>query len=584
MNNKKNKSSVFLLRVISQIVIQINDAFKTLGWNYQITDNDLEFNSDTEKGDVVFPCFFLAKKLKISPNDIAKKLEESIQSKNLVLSIRNINGYLNFYLDKQEVSSFVLEQILKEKSRYGAINIGRKKKVMIEFSSPNTNKPLHLGHLRNIVLGWSVSKILEFLNFKVIKASLLNDRGIHICKSMLAYKKWGNDKKPDIKSDHFVGDYYVLFEKKNKSGDELDKELSNLLIKLEKKDPSTISLWKKMNKWAEDGFKETYSKLKVDFDKVYKESKIYEKGKEIVLKKYQEGIFDKNKDGAIFANLENFNLPNKVVLRSDSTAIYITQDIYLTLLKFKEYNLEKSIYCVGKEQELYLKQLFKILDLLNYSYADKCFHLSHGMVFLPEGKMKSREGKVVDADNLIFELESFALKEILKRDSNFSEKTLKEVSENISISALKYYLLRSAPTKDIYFNPKKSLSFIGETGPYIQYSYVRICSILKKSKGTNLKGFNHSSLSLGNKEESDLIMSLAEFPLIIKKAGLSYNPSILAHYLYKLADKSNSYYEKFPILKEDKNVRESRLILIECIKIVLENGLGLLGIPVIKKM
>ena len=580
----KNNSSKFLSTAVDQVVDQLNNSFKSLGWKYKINSNDLEFISDTEKGDIAFPCFILSKKIKKAPNIIANELQETIYPNKLISSIENINGYLNFYLDKNKAFSSILEQILKEGEKYGSTNIGAKKKIMIEFSSPNTNKPLHLGHLRNIVVGWSVSKMLEFLNFRVIKATLLNDRGIHICKSMLAYDMWGNNKNPDIKADHFVGNYYVLFEKKSKENAELSKDLLTLLSKLEKNDPSIVSLWRKMNKWAESGFKETYLKLGVEFDKVYKESKIYKRGKEIVIKKFEEGVFEKDKNGAIFANLESFGLPNKVLLRSDGTSIYITQDIYLSILKFKEYDLEKSIYCVGKEQELYLMQLFKTLELIGYSFSDKCYHLSHGMVFLPEGKMKSREGKVVDADNLISELEDLASKEIFKRDFNVSKKKLKEISSGVGLAALKYYLLRSAPTKDIYFNPKESISFIGETGPYIQYSYARICSILKKAKESQSKKTNYSFLSLDNKEELDLVIFLAKFPSILEKAALNYNPSSLTQYLYKLADKSNSYYEKFPILKERKEVREARLILVKCIKTVLANGLNLLGIPVIEEM
>ena len=481
-----------------------------------------------------------------------------------------------------KATPIILNKIIKEKKKYGDSDIGQKKKIMVEFSSPNTNKPLHLGHLRNIVIGWSVAQLLEAVGFKVIKASLLNDRGIHICKGMVAYKEWGDNKKPTIKPDHFVGKYYVLFEKEVKKNPNLQKELLKLLDKLEKKSTSTIVLWKRLNKWAENGFKETYSNLGVLFDKVYRESEIYKKGERVILRGFEKGIFKKDKNGAVIADLEKYGLPNKVLLRANGTAIYITQDIYLAVLKFKEYRLKKSIYCVGNEQDLYLKQLFKILELLGYYWAKDCYHLSHGMVFLPEGKMKSREGKVVEADDLILKLKVFASEEILKRRLNIQKTQLSKRSLEIALGALKYYLLQVEPSKNVYFEPQKSISFIGRTGPYVQYAHARICSILRKAKHLSFSKIDYSCLN--SKEEKELVILLAKFPLVIKKSALNYNPAFLAQYLYQLAEKFNLFYENSPVLKTNEKIKKARLLLISCIKIVINKGLNLLGIATPEKM
>ncbi|MFH1656614.1 MAG: arginine--tRNA ligase [Candidatus Nealsonbacteria bacterium] len=596
--NTENKDRVLSL-VIQQILKEINQAIKSLKWNYNIQDSDLDCPIEKEMGDFSLPCFKLAKELKRTPDFVAKLLSEKINPTEFVSSVKCLGGYLNFYVNKIKITPLVLNQIIKEKEKYGNSKLGKKEKIMIEFSSPNTSKPLHLGHVRNIVIGWSVSRLLETIGFKTIKTSLLNDRGIHICKVILSYKKWAENKKPTIKSDHFIGNYYVLFEKKLKENPDIQKELLETLNKLEKeevlifnlwekinqwakKDPSTFTLWKKINQWAEKGFKETYLKLGVSFDKVYRESKIYKKGKKIILDGLEKGIFKKDKDGAIIAKLEKYGLPDKVLLRSDGTSIYITQDIYLAILKFKEYKLKKSIYCVGNEQELYLKQLFKILEMLGYDWSKNCYHLNYGMVFLPEGKMKSREGKVVEADKLISDLKNLAQEEILKRNSNISEKKLSDRSLKVAISALKYYLLEINPSKNIYFNPKKSVSFNGRTGPYIQYSYARICSILKKAGRLSFHNINYSCLK--NEGELELIMFLSKFPSVIEKSALNYNPAILAQYLYHLSEIFNSFYENFSVLEADKETKNARLLLINSTKIVFKKGLNLLGIDVLEKM
>jgi len=579
---KKENKSKLLSIVIKEILEQINQSVQSLGWKYQVQDSDLTYTPEKEMGDLAFPCFKLAKKLEEPANIVARELRKKINSSNLISSVKNINGYLNFYINTDKAVSIILNQVIKEKKSYGDSNIGKKEKIMIEFSSPNTNKPLHLGHVRNIVIGWSVAQLLKTIGFRVIKVSLLNDRGINICKTILAYKKWGHNKKPTIKSDHFVGKYYVLFEKKTKENPDIQKELVEVFNKLEKKDPSITILWKKLNKWAEKGFKETYSNLDIKFEKEYRESEIYKQGQKIILKGLEKGVFKIDKNGAIIADLKKYGLSNKVLLRSDGTAIYITQDIYLAILKFKEYNIKKSIYCVGNEQNLYLKQLFKIIELLGYSWSKDCYHLSHGMVFLPEGKMKSREGRVVEADDIISKLKTLASKEILKRKLNISKKELLKRSSEIALGSLRYYFLQVEPSKNVYFEPQKSVSFLGKTGPYIQYAHARICSILRKDKNLSLSKIDYSCLK--SREEKELVMFLAKFPLVIEESALNYNPAFLAEYIYQLAEKFNFFYEHYPILKTKKEIKNARLLLIKSIKIVLSKGLYLLGIDSPEKM
>jgi len=579
---KKKNSDELLALIVQEIIEQINQVICSLNWDYKVQDSDLAYPPEPEMGDLAFLCFRLSKELRKPANIIAEELRKKINLTDLISLVKNVNGYLNFYINTNKFIPIVLNQVIREGKRYGNSNMGQKKKIMIEFSSPNTNKPLHLGHLRNIVIGWSTAQLLETTGFKVIKASLLNNRGIHICKGMLAYKKWGNDEKPNIKPDHFVGKYYILFEKKAKENPDLQKELLELLNRLEKKSPLTTALWRKLNKWAEKGFEETYLTLDVTFDKVYHESEIYEKGKKVILKGFKKGIFKKDKNGAVIADLEKYGLPNKVLLRADGSAIYITQDIYLAISKFEGYKLEKSIYCVGNEQNLYLKQLFKILELLGYSWVKNCYHLSHGMVFLPEGKMKSREGKVVEADDLISKLKTLACREILERNPNIQKTQLSKKSLEIALGALKYYLLQVEPSKNVYFEPQKSVSFIGKTGPYIQYAYARICSILKKVGRLSFSNIDYSCLN--SKEERELVILLAKFPLVVKKSALNYNPAFLAQYLYDLAEKFNLFYEKFPVLKTSKEIKKARLFLISCVKIVINKGLRLLGITTLEKM
>ncbi|MBI2671017.1 arginine--tRNA ligase [Candidatus Woesearchaeota archaeon] len=568
MNFFKQHITNLLIKIIKNTNLQKNDIIKLL-----------EVPPDKDLGDFSFPCFELAKRYKKSPTQISEELKNKIPKSKLIKKIEIKNGYINFFIEEKELISYTLNNIQKNKQKYGSSNTGKKRLVMIEYSSPNTNKPLHLGHVRNNVLGMSLSNLYEFSGYRIIKTSLVNDRGIHICKSMLAYMKYGKNKIPDKKPDHFVGDFYALFTLMSKENPGLELEAQELLKKWESKDKKTLALWKKMNSWVYKGFEETYKIIGSRFDKTYYESKIYEKAKEIVSNGLKKGIFKKEND-TITANLSRFNLPNKILMRSDKTSLYITQDIYLAILKFKQYKLFKSIYVVANEQNLHFKQLFTILNMLGYKWYNDCYHLSYGYVLLPSGKMKSREGTVIDADNLIAEMKSMAKNELLKR-YKLSAKELERRSVLIALAAIKFFFLKYETFKDIVFNPEESISFEGETGPYIQYTYARANSILKKSKNKTQK---YKPELLNKKEEIDIIDTLSKFPDTVEEAVLNYKPSLIAHYLINLCQQFNEFYQKHPVLKAEKQLRNARLLLVIATKQTILNASELLNIDLLEKM
>ncbi len=548
---------------------------KFLPLNKQEILNLLESPPDSSLGDLSLPCFKLSIILKKDPKLIAQELKEKIKPSKFIIQVNVIGPYLNFYLNKEAIIEQTLTKILKEKQSY-FIKKPNGKTIVIEFPSPNTNKPLHLGHLRNMALGESVSRILESQGYKVIRVNLNNDRGIHICKSMLAYKKWGNNKKPKGKPDHFVGDFYVLFAKKAKKDPSLEKEAQEMLVKWEKGDKQILSLWKKMNNWALKGFKETYNRFGLKFNKSYFESKIYKKGKILVLDSLKKGIFKKDDTGAVVADLGE--LGKKVILRADNTSIYITQDIYLAKLKHKDFNADKYIIVSCSEQNFHFKVLFKILEMLNLPFSKNCLHLSYGMVNLPEGRMKSREGTIVDADDLMDNLTNLAKEELYKRKKhNYPNK----IPERIAISALKCYLLKfSAPT-NITFNPKESISFYGETGPYLLYSLVRAIKILRKSKvRPRLK-----SCLLKEDEVVALVKLLGNLPSVLEHSSKDYTTHLLTEYLFNLTSTFNLFYEKCPVLNAKKReIQEARLALVQAYTYTLGASLKLLGIESVNFM
>jgi len=539
----------------------------------------IEIPPSQEMGDYAFPCFFLVSKLKQSPDKIALNIKGKIEnSPNELENIQTKGPYINFFVDRKKIALNLIREIKSLKDEYGK-SISTGKNTMVEFPSPNTNKPLHLGHLRNMAIGESTSRILEFNGEKVIRANLNNDRGIHICKSMAAYKFYGRKRTPKIakkKSDHFVGDFYVMFNKKEKENVKLEAESRQLLQEWEKGNKEVIELWRKMNKWALDGFKETYSKFGIKHDVEFFESDIYKNGRDIIEKGLKDNIFIKKEDGAIVADLEKEGLGEKVLLRADGTSIYMTQDLYLAKLKYNKYKIDKSIYIVGNEQDYHFKVLFIILKKLGFNF-DGLKHLSYGMVNLPEGRMKSREGNVVDADDLIEKVQKLVKKELESRDK-LSKKQLEERSLKIALAAIKYILLKVDTKKDMLFNPKESIDFEGDTGPYILYSYARASSILKKLKKIDER------YSVGELEEKEiaLVKKLSEFKEIVLKSFRDLNPSTLANYSYQLSQIFNEFYHSCPVLNSEKESFRADLVI--SFRQVLKNALYLLGIEPLEKM
>ena len=547
--------------------------------NLQQIEQLIEVPPAMELGDFSFPCFKLAPVLKKNPNEIAKELSAKIPKNDFVQKIEAKNAYVNFYLDYSIYSKQTIEQILKQKNSFGKNKFGKNAKVMVEFPAPNTNKPLHLGHLRNASIGLAFSNILEANGFKTIKANLYNDRGVHICKSMLAYQKWGSNSSPSKKSDHFVGDFYVMFAQKAKDSPELEKEILEMLGKWEKKDAQTIALWKKMNKWAIDGMHETFKSFGLKFDVEFFESGHYDKAMPIILEGIKKRVFAKEEDGSVIADLEKFKLGKKAVLRADGTSIYLTQDLALTKLKFEKYKLQKSYWIVGDEQNLYFRQLFKIFELLQFPWAKNCFHLSYGLVNLPEGKMKTREGNVIDADDLIESVMGLARNELNSRYKDLNAKELEKRAKAIAIGAIKFEMLKTDAVKTMVFDPKKSIEFEGETSAYIQYAFARIKSILRKAKPGKA---DFSALDSGM--EKLLVSLIARFPEKVEECFKTNSLHSLCHYLLKLAAAFNAFYAEIDVLKAEERQRNARLALIEAVSIVLENGLKLLDIEALEQM
>lgn len=551
------------------------------------------------KGDLSINVFPWVKKINKHPEEIANKIGKYLlENYPEFESFEVIKGFLNISFSNYYILS-KFENIVNNSNK-------TPQKILIEFSSPNTNKPLHLGHIRNNLLGDSISKILQVAGNEVIKVNLVNDRGIHICKSMLAWKKWGKGITPEQagkKGDKLVGDYYVLFDKEYKkqinelinkglTKEEAEKkaplivEAQEMLLKWEQGDEATLLLWKQMNEWVLAGFEKTYKKLGITFDKVYYESENYQLGKKYVLEGLEKGIFFKKEDGSIWVDLSDDALDNKLLLRSDGTSVYITQDIGTAILRYNEYHPDKMIYIVGNEQNYHFKVLKLVLKKLGFDWADKIFHLSYGMVELPAGKMKSREGTVVDADDLIDELISQARKISLElgklHDASLNE--FNASTQTIALAALKYFILKVDPEKNMLFNPKESIDFDGNTGPFILYTYTRIKSLLRKAK---IAGINFSSFKtthLGEKEKY-LIKLCIESKNIINEAAEKYNPAKVANYIYTLCKEYNQFYQQVPILKEEnEEIRKLRLKISLQVSEILKYQLNILGIDIIERM
>lgn len=571
----------------------------------KILENDIltETPPDASMGDIGIPLFPFAKKFRMGPPVIASELvkilaeDEFNQVAKKIGEFKATGPYLNVKLDKASESSAILSRIFSQGNDYGKVNVNGEKpmagqRVMIEFSSPNTNKPLHLGHLRNDALGESVSRILDFQGAEVYKVNIINNRGVHICKSMLAYQKFHQEKgdTPEslgLKSDRFVGDCYVEFNNYAKENPNAEQEAQNMLVEWEKGNPEVHKLWKQMNDWAVSGVQKTYERTGVSFDKLYYESETYLKGKEEILDGLEKGLFYKEEDGSVWVDLEEIKLDKKVLLRKDGTALYMTQDIGTAIYRHGDWNFNKLIYVVGSEQIYHFKVLFYILKKLGYDWADQLYHLSYGMVNLPEGRMKSREGTVVDADDLIDNLRDGALEEICSKGREEIVGNAKEVAEKVALGALHYFLLQNNPVKDMIFNPKESLSFNGNTGPYLQYMGARICSILKKAQeaGVEKDCSTEATSLLTTEAEWELIKLLGEFPNVIEKAAKNLDPSGLAIYLYDVSKSFSRFYHDCPIINsENDKLSGARLALAESVKTVLQNGLNLILVPFLEQM
>jgi len=585
----------------------VNSLLSEAGVSEQITPEQVigENPPNPEMGDIGFPMFAFSKLLRKGPPQIAvivqDKIKQFLEKEGSKAAVEAQGPYLNVKMDRAQTSKAILNEVFKDKDfSFGKPNTMNGKKVMVEFSSPNTNKPLHLGHLRNDVLGESVSRILKACGADVRKVCIINDRGIHICKSMLAYKENGNNTTPQsrgVKSDRFVGDWYVSFSKKLKSEvDELIKsgvkkeeaeiqapsmkKAQEMLRNWEAGDNETMELWKLMNNWAIEGMKKTYERTGISFDKYDFESETYKLGKDEVLKGLEKGVFFKQDDGSIAADLSEEKLDKKILMRSDGTSIYITQDLGTAITRQNEWPFEQLIYVVGSEQQYHFKVLFVLLKKLGYTWAENLHHLSYGMVNLPEGKMKSREGTVVDADDLIDSLKDMALEEIRQKGREEAVGDPQVVAENIALGALHYFLLQTSPVKDMLFDPKESLSFTGNTGPYLQYMGARISSMLRK-KNEEIQMENEESFSLLTSDiEWELIKIIANYPATISEAAENLDPSSFIGYLYELSKTFSRFYHECPILNcEDPNLSKARLKLAYAVMLILKDSFHLVCMP-----
>lgn len=590
------------MSIIQAIQPTVSAALQKL-YDLSISPADILVNETKPEfeGDYTVVLFSFVKQAKKSPDQLGKELGEHLQAAHpeLYTSFNVIKGFLNLVITDQFWNRFLA-------SNYGNAEFGKApatgKKVMVEYSSPNTNKPLHLGHLRNNFLGWSIAEIYKYNGFEVVKTCIANDRGIHICKSMIAWQLFANGATPEntgIKGDHLVGDYYVMF------GNELKKQVEHLvaqgmnkeeaekeapimkaaqqmLVDWEAGKPEVIDLWKKMNSWVYKGFAETYERIGSDFDKTYYESDTYILGKQMVEKGLEKGVFEKEADGSVWIDLTKDGLDRKIVQRKDGTAVYITQDIGLADLKQKEFNCDLSIYVVGDEQNYHFKVLKLICQKLGLPSADDIYHLSYGMVELPTGRMKTREGTVVDADDLIDEMEKTAAQHTaeLGKVEGFTAEELKDLYHIIGVGALKFFLLRVDPKKRMVFNPEESIDIHGFTGPFIQYTYARIKSILRKEKPSGNKPLE-ALLPM----EKKLLIHLEQFPQIINEACREMNPGVIANYAFHLAKSYNSFYSAHSIINaENEDKKNLRLQICQLMATTLQTSMRLLGISVPERM
>lgn len=576
-----------------KILAKIKEAAKSLYPNADLSGLLTEKPKNEAMGDAAAPFFSLAKTLKLPPNQIAQAVAEKLAQQHPDIKAQAAGAYLNVFLNREEAMKEILGNVLKNPESYGSNGALRGSKIMIEFSGPNTNKPLHLGHLRNNALGESVSRLMKNAGAEVYKVNIINNRGVHICKSMLAYQKFGNGKTPEsegLKSDHFVGDYYVRYTAWAKENADAERQIQEMLKAWEDGDPNVQALWKLMNDWAVNGIEETYKKTGISFDKAYYESDTYKLGKDIVMQGLSQGVFFKAEDGSIRLDLSELDKNDKekeniskVFLRADGTGVYITQDLGTAVERHNDFPFDRLIYVVASEQQRHFQVLFYALMKMGYPWAKNLYHLSYGMVNLPEGKMKSREGTVVDADDLLESLEQMALAEIKEKGR------LGDVEQNtafkVGLGALHYYLLQVSPNKDMLFNAKESLSFNGDTGPYLQYAAARIASMARRPEAAGLIGKPFDVSLLAGDEEWKLCRLVEEFPEVLARSAKEFSPNLTANYLYSLAKAFNKYYHETPILAaKEKALAGARLQLALAVGSALKNGMEMLNIPYMEKM
>ena len=595
------------MNIEEKISCAVIDAIKAL-YNIDVEEKSIQLQktkSDFE-GDitlVVFPFTKVARKQpEIIGNEIGQWLKENT---DIVDNYNVIKGFLNLSICKGNWLT-ILNSIYNN-DKFGIKEVTEDSPLMmIEYSSPNTNKPLHLGHVRNNLLGYSISQIQKANGWKVVKTNIVNDRGIHICKSMLAWLKYGNGETPEstgMKGDHLIGKYYVEFDKhykaelkeleakgmtedEAKANSTLMKEAQSMLLKWEQNDPEIRNLWQMMNEWVYAGFDETYKRLGVDFDKIYYESNTYLEGKEKVEEGLKKGIFYRREDGSVWADLRGDGLDEKLLLRSDGTSVYMTQDIGTAKLRYQDYPIDKMVYVVGNEQNYHFQVLSLLLDKLGFKWGKELVHFSYGMVELPNGKMKSREGTVVDADDLMDGMieEAARTSADLGKLENCTKEEIDNINRMVGLGALKYFILKVDPRKNMTFNPAESIDFNGNTGTFIQYTCARIKSILRKASEAGISIKEVNGITLQDKEVS-LIQNLTSYPAIVEQAGTDFSPALIANYIYDLVKEYNQFYQSSPILKEENaETMNMRLMLSACTVKVIESGMSLLGIEMPEKM
>jgi len=552
---------------------------------YERINETFETPSDPKFGDLASNiCFSLSKKLKKSPAQIAEEIVKKIKipKASLITKIEAKAGYINLSFDYSKLSKSILKEILIKKAKFGSSNIGKRKIVMVEHSQPNPVHPMHIGHSRSTFLGDSLANILDFLDYKTIRANYMNDTGLQVAKLVTAYLLWGKGKKPDEKPDLWLWSYYVKFHEESEKNPNIEEKARETLRKFEiEHEKKIVQTWNKVVRWCIKGFEETYKNLGINFDVYLFENEFRDSGKKNVKKSMEKGIAFKSDEGAIVANLKKYGLPGCIILRSDGTGLYATSDLGMTPYKFKKYKLDESIWVVASAQNLYFKQLFKILELLGYPWANRCHHFSFDLVHLPEGKMSSREGRAVMIDEVIKRLTETVLKEVEKKNPKLPKKEKQEITEKVAIGAFKYNILRVEPHKTITFDWERMLSFEGDTGPYLQYAYVRSYKILQKAG----KWKENYSVKELKDQEKNLIKKLIQFPDMVEQSAKDMRPHYICGYAHELSDIFSEFYHSCPVIRaETKELRNFRLTLVKATKITLKNSLSLLGIGTPERM